>query len=61
MFGWIISILLIISGILGLRNASTILTYYDDGRVDKTKDSHGGCLSLIVGLIWLGIKIYNLF
>lgn len=60
MFGWIISILLIISGILGLRNSSTTYTVYDDGFVEKAKDS-SGCLSLLVGLIWLGIKIYNLF
>lgn len=50
MWGWIISILLIISGILGLRNASITYTVYDDGFVEKAKDS-SGCVSLLVGLI----------
>lgn len=58
--GWIIPILLIILSFVGDR--SEWYDVFEDGTVVKrpSKDD-GGCVLFFIGLIWLGIKIYNLF
>lgn len=61
MWGWIIPIGLIILGILMSRDASEIIEVFSDGSTKTRTEDNGGCFFMLVGLIWLGIKIYNLF
>lgn len=60
-FGWFIPILLIIIS-FSESDKSEWFYVLDDGTLLKkpTKDD-GGCALFFIGLIWLGIKIYNLF
>lgn len=62
MWGWIISIGLIFLGwaIVG-ESSSTIIDVYSDGSSKTRREDNGGCFIMLIGLVWLGIKIYNLF
>lgn len=59
--GWIIPILLIILS-FAASDTSEWYDVFEDGTIVKrpSKDD-GGCILFFIGLIWLGIKIYNLF
>lgn len=61
MWSWIIPIGLIILGIILGITASEVIDVFSDGSTKTRKEDNGGCLIMLVGLIWLGIKIYNLF
>lgn len=61
MWGWIIPIGLIIWGWAIAGNAPTVIDVYTDGSTKTRSEDNGGCLIMLVGLVWLGIKIYNLF
>ena len=59
--GWIIPILLIIISFSG-GDKGVWYDVYEDGTMVKRKPKDdGGCALFFIGLIWLGIKIYNLF
>lgn len=61
MWGWIISIGLIILGFLAVRDSSEIIDVFTDGSTKTRTEDNGGCFIMLIGLVWLGIKIYNLF
>lgn len=61
MWGWIIPIGLIILGLILSGNASEVITVFSDNSTSTRKEDNGGCFFALVGLVWLGIKIYNLF
>lgn len=59
--GWLISVLLIILSFTG-GDRSVWYDMYEDGTMVKRRSKDdGGCALFFIGLIWLGIKIYNLF
>ncbi len=59
--GWLIPILLIILSFVG-GDRSVWYDMYEDGTMVKRRSKDdGGCALFFIGLIWLGIKIYNLF
>lgn len=55
--GWLIPILLIILSIT--INRDEVWDVFEDGTMVKRPS--GGCMLFLIGLIWLIIKIYNLF
>lgn len=61
MWGWIIPIGLIILGFFMSKDASEVITVFTDGSTKSRTDDNGGCVFMLIGLVWLGIKIYNLF
>lgn len=61
MWGWIIPIGLIILGFIITGKAPTVIDFYSDGSTATRTEDNGGCMMMLVGIVWLGIKIYNLF
>ncbi len=61
MWGWIIPIGLIILGIILGTTESEVIDVFSDGSTKTRREDNGGCLITMTGLVWLGIKIYNLF
>ena len=61
MWGWIIPIGLIILGFILNGNAAAVITVFTDGSSKSEREDNGGCFIMLIGLVWLGIKIYNLF
>ena len=61
MWGWIIPIGLIILGFFLNGNADEVITVFSDGSSKAEKEDNGGCVIMLIGLVWLGIKIYGLF
>jgi len=57
--GWLIPILLIILSFVVAVNGDEVWDVFEDGTMVKRPS--GGCMIFLIGLIWLGIKIYNLF
>ena len=57
--GWLVPVLLIILSLSIAINGDTVYDVFEDGTMVKRPP--GGCLMFLIGLIWLGIKIYNLF
>lgn len=59
--GWLIPILLIILSFVG-GDRSVWYDVFEDGTIVKRRSKDdGGCALFFIGLIWLGVKIYNLF
>lgn len=59
--GWIIPILLIILSFAGSDRSEWYDVFEDGTIVKRPSKDDGGCALFFIGLIWLGIKIYNLF
>ena len=59
--GWLIPILLIILSFAGSDKGEWFDVFEDGTIVKRPSKDEGGCALFFIGLIWLGIKIYNLF
>ncbi len=59
--GWLIPILLIILSFAGSDRSEWYDVFEDGTIVKRPSKDDGGCALFFIGLIWLGIKIYNLF
>ena len=59
--GWLIPILLIIFSFAGSDKGEWFDVFEDGTIVKRPSKDEGGCALFFIGLIWLGIKIYNLF
>lgn len=59
--GWIIPILLIILSFAGSDRSEWYDVFEDGTIVKRPSKDDGGCALFFIGLIWLGINIYNLF
>lgn len=59
--GWLIPILLIIFSFAGSDKGEWFDVFEDGTIVKRPSKDDGGCALFFIGLIWLGIKIYNLF
>lgn len=59
--GWLIPILLIILSFAGSDKGEWFDVFEDGTMVKRPSKDEGGCIVFFIGLIWLGIKIYNLF
>lgn len=61
-WGWGIPILLIVIGLFVNADTPYISEYLGNGMFSSpTKEDRSGCFLAFIGIIWLGIKIYNLF
>lgn len=65
MWGWLIPLILIVLGIFSLCNSTptTTIIGYDDGARDikYDDDTAGGGIMILIGVIWLVVKIIRLF